>query len=58
MTVSIAVFAEPKNCNPNANERARVACDQEIFNSVPLPGTLALIALGLTGLIISRNGRK
>jgi hypothetical protein len=59
MTVSTTVFADkPVDCNPKANGHSQVACDQEIFNSVPLPGTLALIALGLTGLIISRSGRK
>ena len=64
MSVSTTVFAgTPFDCNPNANENSAVACNQgplagETFNSVPLPGTLALIALGLTGLIISRSGRK
>ena len=62
MTVSTTVFADKPDksvdCNPNANFHSAVACDQETFNSVPLPGTLALIALGMTGLIISRSGRK
>ena len=64
MTMSTTVFADrPFDCNQNANENSAVACNQvplagETFNSVPLPGTLTLIALGLTGLIISRSGRK
>ena len=59
MTVSIAAFAKqdgrgckkkPDGC-PNDQTK-------EQFATVPSPGTFALVALGLTGLIISLKSRK
>jgi hypothetical protein len=64
MTVSTVAFADrPHGCNENANVNSAVACDEiplpeEEFATVPSPGTFALMALGLTGLIISLKSRK
>jgi hypothetical protein len=64
MVVSASAFADrPFECNEHANSNSAVACDQtpiaqQEFATVPSPGTFALMALALTGLIISRRSRK
>ena len=64
MTVSTVAFAKRTHgCNENANANAAVACvespvPEQAFATVPSPGTFALMAMGLTGLIVSLNRRK
>jgi hypothetical protein len=64
MTVSTLAFAgRPHGCNENANVNSAVACNQnplpgKEFATVPSPGTFALVAMGLTGLIVSLKRRK
>jgi hypothetical protein len=64
ITVSTAAFAgRPEGCNENANINSAVACienplAEEEFATVPSPGTFALMALGLTGMMISWRNRK
>jgi hypothetical protein len=64
MTVSTVAFAKPpQGCIEKAHANAAVACvestlaEQE-FATVPSPGTFALMAMGLTGLIVSLKRRK
>ena len=60
IAVSTSAFADrPFDCNPNASSNSNVGCNPEQeFATVPEPGTLALMGLGLTGLIISWKKRK
>ena len=64
MTVSIAAFAQPhgppadRGCKGKPNGCGPTDQTEEQFATVPSPGTFALVALGLTGLIISLKSRK
>jgi hypothetical protein len=61
LTVSIAAFADPpadRRCEGTPNGCGPKDWTEEEFTTVPSPGTFALVALGLTGLIISWKSRK
>jgi hypothetical protein len=57
-------FAKPpQGCNENANVNSVNACNPntpivEEFATVPSPGTLALMALGVSGIVVSWRNRK
>ena len=61
---STTAFAKPpQGCNENANVHSVNACNPNIpiveeFATVPSPGTLALMALGLSGLVVSWRKHK
>ena len=64
IALSSQAFADrPFACNEQANANSAVACNpgqlsQQEFATVPSPGTLALMALGLTGMMISWRKSK
>ena len=57
LLVSTSVLAKkPTECNPNANSHAPISCGYvQGSNAIPEPGSLALIGLGIAGLVIARR---
>ena len=64
LLVSTTALAErPQGCNENANPNSRFACTKggpviEESVAVPEPGTLAMMTLGIIGLIATSRRRR
>jgi hypothetical protein len=57
LLVSTSLLAvQPTECNPNANYHA---CGNfQARNSIPEPSSLALIGLGIAGVVLARKRKK
>jgi len=60
LLVSTSVLAgKPTGCNPNANDHSPVSCGYaRESNAIPEPGSLALIGLGIAGLVVARRRKR
>jgi hypothetical protein len=59
LLVSTSLLAgRPTECNPNANSYACNNFQARNAVSVPEPGSLALIGLGIAGVVLARKRKK
>ena len=60
LLVSTSVLAgKPTGCNSNANYHSPVSCGYvQESNAIPEPGSLALIGLGIAGLVVARRRKR
>ena len=60
LLVSTSVLAgKSTGCNPNANDHSPVSCGYvQGSNAVPEPGSLALIGMGIAGLVVARRRKR